>query len=264
MDLGIHGKHALVTGGVRGIGGAITRELLKEGVIVSATSRSKKAIQGFIESDPINVSNFRGIEIEISDSNLETELIAPIQKEVGPVDILVNNAGDTLGIVDPYCSTSDWRKVWRLNTEIPIELSNLLIPGMKEQHWGRIVNITSCAGLENSGPVVFSVTKAALTAYTRCMGRVLATEEEGIVMSAIFPGVVATENGHWKKVMAEDPERAEKYLQERCPIGRFGLEEEISPVVAFYCSQLASFSHGAIVPVDAGQSKHYMSFNYLS
>ena len=139
----------------------------------------------------------------------------------------------------------------------------MAIPQMKKNNWGRIVNITSCAGLENSGPVTYCVSKAQLTAYSRTMGRILATENENIVMSAIFPGVVATKGGHWEKKQKKDPEHVKKYLENRTPMKRFGSEEEIANVVTFYCSELASFSHGAIVPVDGGQSKHYMSFNYL-
>ncbi len=118
--------------------------------------------------------------------------------------------------------------------------------------------------MENSGPVTYTVSKAALTAYTRTMGRILASECKNIVMTAVFPGVVATKGGHWEKILKTNPAHAKKYLNERCPLGRFGKEDEISPVVTFYCSQLASFSHGAIVPVDAGQSRHFMTHNYLT
>ena len=135
---------------------------------------------------------------------------------------------------------------------------------MKKNGWGRIVNITSCAGLENMGPVTYGVSKSALTAYTRTMGRILATEAKNVVMSAVFPGVVKTKGGHWDKILKTNPKRAIKYLKERMPLGRFGRPSEISPIVVFHCSELASFSHGAIVPVDAGQSRHYMYFNYLS
>ena len=134
---------------------------------------------------------------------------------------------------------------------------------MKTQDWGRIVNITSGAGLENSGPVTFSASKAALTAYSRSMGRVLAIETSNVVMTAVSPGIVITEEGHWQKVLKERPEHAQKYIEERSPLGRFGEISEISPMVVLLCSEKASFCQGAIVPVDAGQSKHYMYFNYL-
>ena len=135
---------------------------------------------------------------------------------------------------------------------------------MKDNQWGRIINITSCAGLENSGPVTYSVSKSSLTVYTRTMGRILATEGGHVVMSAIYPGVVQTEGGHWDNVLKTNPSHAKKYLEERAPLKRFGSVSEIAPVVVFQCSDLASFSHGAIIPVDGGQSRHYSSFNYLS
>ncbi len=180
------------------------------------------------------------------------------------IEILVNNAGHNLNITNPYCSKKDWNNVLELNFFNSVNLCNYLIPKMKKNGWGRIVNITSCAGLENMGPVTYGVAKSALTAYTRTMGRILATESKNIVMSAVFPGVVITKGGHWDKILKNDPKRAKKYIKERMPLGRFGKPSEISPIVVFHCSQLASFSHGAIVPADAGQSRHYMYFNYLS
>ena len=200
---------------------------------------------------------------DLSNPDQIRDLVSFTNSKFGGVDILVNNAGHTMNVTDPHCSIDDWRAVFKLNFEVPVQLINALLPRMKSHKWGRIVNITSCAGLENSGPVTFSTAKAALTAYTRSMGRVLAMEEPGIVMTAVFPGVVLTKGGHWEKVLATNPEHADKYLSERCPVGRFGEIDEIGPIVAVYCSQLASFCHGAIIPVDAGQSKHFMSFNYM-
>ena len=133
---------------------------------------------------------------------------------------------------------------------------------MSKMNWGRIVNITSCAGLENSGPITFTAAKAALTAYTRSMGRVLAIEDPNIVMTALYPGVINTKGGHWEKILKDNPEHAKKYLRERCPLGRFGNVEEFAPAVAFYCSELASIAHGSIVGFDGGQSKHFTQYNY--
>ena len=117
--------------------------------------------------------------------------------------------------------------------------------------------------MENSGPVTFSVSKAALTAYTRSMGRVLAASDPSIVMTAVLPGVVITEDGHWQKLSMSDPEFLKSYLKERCPLGRFGTVAEIAEVVAFYCTEAVSFSHGSIVPIDGGQSKGYLTHNYM-
>ena len=94
------------------------------------------------------------------------------------------------------------------------------------------------------------------------MGRVLAIEDPGIVMTALYPGVIVTEGGHWDSILKENPKHAEQYIKERCPLGRFGNVNEFAPVVAFFCSNHASFSHGSIIGVDGGQSKHFTQYNY--
>jgi len=263
MDIGVEGRVALVTGGTRGIGKAIAIKLAEEGAHVVVTSRSKSQIEQLIrESHKKYKYDFLGIQSSLRIEELDL-LYLELSKLNLQVDILVNNAGDTLGVTDPFCGIKDWQEVINLNFLVPVELSRRFLPRMIQLDWGRVVNITSCAGLENSGPVTFSSSKAAITAYTRSMGRVLATMAQNVVMTAVFPGVVATKGGHWDEIIKTDPKRAEKYLSERCPLGRFGHENEVADTVLFYCSERVSFSHGAIVPVDGGQSKHYMYQNYL-
>jgi 3-oxoacyl-[acyl-carrier protein] reductase len=239
MNLGIEGKTALVTGGVHGIGKAIADGLREEGCNVLVTSTASE-----------------GIRVDFTQTDWQEGMREALDGV--KVDILVNNAGHTLNITDPYCSLAQWDLVLNLNFLAAVEMSNIVIPGMKKRDFGRIVNITSIAGIENSGPATFCCAKAALTTYTHCVGRILATESRNVVMSAVFPGVVITEGGHWDRKLKADPEHARRYLAERCPIGRFGTVKEIADVVVFQCSQLASFSHGAIIGVDGGQSKGYM------
>ena len=262
MDLGIKNKWALVTGGANGIGEQISIELAKHGVNLAVTSRDKKHLDKI--KNKIKTYNVKFIPIKLDFLKKSWLSILKRNLKKSQIDILVNNAGHNLNIKNPYCNKSDWDRIMDLNFYTAVQICNLLIPQMKKNKWGRIVNITSCAGLENMGPVTYGVSKAALTAYTRTMGRILATEANDVVMSAVFPGVVVTKGGHWDKILKTNPARAKKYLRERAPLKRFGKVNEISPVVAFYCSKLASFSHGAIIPVDAGQSRHYMYFNYLS
>lgn len=224
MDLGIKGKTALVTGGARGIGAGIVSALRHEGVEVQYTSRH------IHDTLPVGV------------------------------DILVNNIGHTLDVQDPFCDQTQWEAVMDINFYTAVRYSNRYAPGMMMRGWGRIVNITSCAGLENSGPVTYCVSKAALTAYTRCMGRVLASESPEVVITAVYPSIIKTEGGHWDK---QTPEHTQKYLDERVPTKRFQTVEEFAQVVLFYCSEQARCCHGAIISADQGQSRHYSAHNYL-
>ena len=262
MKLGINKKNAFITGGANGIGEAISIDLAKAGANIYVTSRSQKNILDLKKKLKKYGVKVDGVIVDFLKKNYLIKIKKFLQSK--NIEILVNNAGHNLNITNPYCSKKDWNNVLELNFFNSVNLCNYLIPKMKKNGWGRIVNITSCAGLENMGPVTYGVAKSALTAYTRTMGRILATESKNIVMSAVFPGVVITKGGHWDKILKNDPKRAKKYIKERMPLGRFGKPSEISPIVVFHCSELASFSHGAIVPADAGQSRHYMYFNYLS
>lgn len=257
MNLGIENKKALITGGATGIGKATAFELVREGVNVAITSRDHEKVTKVIEElNKILPGNY-AIGRDITEEGAPKDIITELTENFGNIDILINNAGSTLDILDPHCSIEDWRRIYRLGFEIVVELNNLVIPSMKKNNWGRIINITSLAGLENSGPVTYCATKAALTAYTRSMARVLATENSGIVMSAFIPGVVLTEEGHWQNILKTNPAHAEKYLRERTVLNRFGRPEEISPFIAMLCSEQASFAVGTIMPIDGGQSRQY-------
>ena len=263
MNLGLKGKKVLITGGATGIGKTIAEEFVKENANVVITSRSNERLQSSLRELGGKKNGNYGVVCDLNQNDMSVKLHSEIINNFGNIDILVNNIGSKLDISDPYCSIKHWRNIFRVNFEIAVELNNLFIPYMKNQDWGRILNITSLAGLENSGPVTYCVTKAALTAYSRTMGRILASETNNVVMTALMPGVVFTEDGDWAHNLENRPEHVEKYLKERCPLGRMGTTNEISPMAVFMCSELASFMHGAIVPVDAGQSKHFMFFNYL-
>ena len=255
MNLGLKGKRALITGGATGIGKSIAIDLAKEGVKLVITSRDPKELKKTLKEIGGEKPGHFGISCHLTNSGAPQKLAKRIFKEIGGLDIVVNNIGSSLGISDPFCPISDWRKLFRINLEVIIEINNQFIPYMMKRKWGRIVNISSAASMENNGPVPYCASKAALTAYSRSMARVLAPQN--IVMSAILPGVVLTERGHWAQVLKERPEHAERYLRERCPLGRFGRPQEISPMVVMLCSELASFAQGAIVPIDGAQGRHF-------
>ena len=257
MELGLSGKKAIITGGATGIGKAIALDLAKEGVQVAITSRNEENLKQTLSELGGRERGHYYVVSDIMDEGEPARVAAEIRREMGDPDIVVNNVGDTLGITDPMCPIADWRKVFRLNLEVHVEMNNACIPYMKSRKWGRIVNISAGASMENSGPVPYCSMKAAYTAYSRSMGRVLAPDN--IVMSALLPGVVLTERGHWSKVLDERPQHADTYLAERTVLKRFGDPHEISPMVVLLCSELASFCQGSIVPVDGGQARHYFN-----
>ena len=264
MELGLKGRRALVTGGALGIGQAIALDLAREGALVYIASRKADALQKTLDLLAGIAPGHAGSACEIERDGEPRQLVERVRADFGEPDILVNNVGHTQDVTDPYCPLSDWRRVFRLNFEVAVEMSNLVLPHMKAQDWGRIVNITAGSALENNGPVTYCASKAAITAYTRSMGRILALETSNVVMSGVMPGVVLTEGGYWDGVLRERPEHAEKYLQERTVLRRFGQPSEISPTVVMLCSEKASFCQGCIFLVDAGQARHFMYHAFMS
>ena len=252
MNFGLKGKNVLVTGASRGIGKSICKNLINEGCNVLAVSKTQSHLDELKKELGENLYTYC---IDLTDIGSEYKVLSESGFASEGVDILINNLGDTLGIKDPLCSWNSWNKVWTVDMKSTIEFTRLIIPYMERMKWGRIVNISSLAGLENQGPVTHCTIKSAIAAYTRCMGRIYA--KDGIVISCVHPGAVITEDGHWSKVMQEDPEHGKNYLKTNCPLGKFGEPDDIGTIVTMLCSQQAKFCQGTIMPVDGGQSKHF-------
>ena len=253
MDLGIKGKLALVTGAGRGLGYSIALNLAQEGVKVVIISRTQNDLDRLMKEMGGKEAGHYSIACDLTEESMSAKVVQELQQKCGNPDIVINNLGGTLDIKDPFCSLADWRKIWRINLEITIEINNLLVPYMQKQKWGRIVNISSISALENQGPVPYCSVKAALVAYTRSLGRFLAPE--GIVMTSLLPGAVFTEGGYWDISSKTNPEHVQKYLNERMAIKRFGTLDEIGTITTFLCSQQVSFCVGSAFLVDGGQGR---------
>jgi len=252
MDLGIRGKSALVTAGGRGIGRSIADSLVKEGVRVAIVARTQADLDDFVTK---HGKPNMGILCDLETEDGPSFLISQLNEHFTSPDIIVHNLGGTLDVTDPFCSVSQWRRVYRLNLEVGVELNRELVPEMQRRQWGRVVHISSIASLENQGPVPYCAMKAALNAYVRSFGRFVSPD--GVCISTLLPGAVFTHDGYWDAASRERPDHVKKYLDERMAIKRFGTTDEIGAMAAFLCSQHASFIVGSAILVDGGQGRAF-------
>lgn len=252
MDLKIAGKRALVTAGGRGLGRSIAECLAAEGVSVAVVSRTKKDVESFVAQ---HGKSHCALTYDLVEEDAPSRMVGELLDRFGHPDIVVHNLGGSLDISDPFCSISEWRKVYRFNLEVAVELNLKLVPNMQKNRWGRIVHISSIAALENQGTVPYCAMKAALSSYTRSFGRYVA--KDNINISAVLPGAVFTEGGYWDVASKTRPDHVKKYLAERMAIQRFGVPDEIGRVVTFLCSEHASFVVGSSVLVDGGQGRTF-------
>ena len=257
MNLRIKGKKALVTASGRGIGRSIAKALAEEGVILTVIARTESDVKSLIKEIGGKTKGHKYIIMDLMRSGSVNKVVDYMHNVNFCPDIIVHNLGGTLDINDPFCAITEWKKIFKFNLEIAVELNLALIPKMREKKWGRIVHISSISGSENHGPIPYCSAKAALNAYVRSLGRVLAPD--GISVSAVLPGAIFTEGGYWDKAVKERPQHVDKYLKERMAIRRFGKLEEISKLVAFMCSEYAAFCVGSLIPVDGGQGR---TFNF--
>lgn len=153
MELSLKGKRALVTAAGRGIGRAISQSLAREGAKVAVFSRVQEDIDSLVDAMGGEEGGHYGQSFDLLPEGAPGKLVEILRDRFGPIDIVIHNLGGTLDITDPLCSLDDWRKVWRFNFEVAVELNQALLPHMRDQGWGRVVHIASTSSVENNGPI---------------------------------------------------------------------------------------------------------------
>jgi 3-oxoacyl-[acyl-carrier protein] reductase len=247
------GKVAIVTAAAgAGIGQAAARRLASEGANVVVSDIHERRTKEVC--DDITQKTGRetlGIICDVRHREQVDNMVRQALEKWGKVDILINNAG--INRLSPVVNMDDdtWNLVIWTNLYGTFFCSRAVLPSMIKQKWGRIINLSSIAQWEGSpmGESHYCAAKAAISAFTRCLAREVA--KEGITVNAIAPGVA------WNPFLARIyPEEATKEWLQRMPMGRFGTPEEIASVIAFLCSDEASYITGEVVTVAGGLYFH--------
>jgi acetoacetyl-CoA reductase len=234
---------AVVSGGTRGIGAAISKALKAEGYAVAANyAGNDEAAAKFKAETGIPVYKW-----DVSNYKACAEGLAKIAHEIGPIDILVNNAGITRDVMFHKMTPEQWYDVVNTNLNSLFNMTRPVIDGMRERGFGRIVNISSINGQKGQvGQTNYTATKAGEIGFTKSLAQENAGK--GITVNAICPGYIATD-----MVKAVPAEVLEKSVLPLIPVRRLGEPEEVARSVVFLVSEDSGFITGSTLTVNGGQ-----------
>jgi 3-oxoacyl-[acyl-carrier protein] reductase len=253
LDLGIEGRVALVMGASKGLGRAVAAALAREGARVAVASRDPERIEEAAAQVAAEAGgDVRGFAADTGDLEQLAALAGGVTSALGPIEILVTNTGgpplgDPLGF-----ERDDWETAYRNLVLAPLALIGAVVPAMREARWGRIVNVTSIATKEPiPGLMLSNSHRLAAVGAFKTLADTLA--RDGILVNSVAPGRIATD-----RIAGMQGKRLEEIVDQEqpdVPVGRLGRAEEFGDVVAFLCSERASYVCGANLLVDGGVAR---------
>jgi acetoacetyl-CoA reductase len=240
------GQVALVTGGTRGIGAAITAMMAREGAKVGAGysrgAESAEKLQKNLASEGAHISVHQGRVDEPDDCQ---RVVKEVLDKWGRIDFLINNAGITIDKTVRKMTDDDWNQVLAVNLSGTFRMTKAVLEHMIERGSGRIVNISSVIGQTgNVGQANYAASKAGLFGLTKSLALEMA--QRGITVNAVAPGFIGTE------MVAAIPKEALDRVVSRIPQRRLGMPDEVARVVCFLCENDSSYITGAVYTVNGG------------
>lgn len=233
---------AIVTGGTRGIGEAVSLALKELGMTVAANYAGNEA-KAKEFTDRTGIKSYKW---DVGDHQACLDGCAQVEQELGPIDVVVNNAGITRDGVLQRMSFDDWNEVIRVNLGGCFNMAKACFGGMRERGWGRIVNIGSINGQAGQyGQVNYAAAKSGIHGFTKALAQEGA--KYGVTVNALAPGYIDTD-----MVAAVPPAVLEKIVA-KIPVGRLGRADEIARGVAFLCGEDAGFVTGSTLSLNGGQ-----------
>lgn len=233
---------ALVTGGIRGIGAAVAVQLKNDGYTVIANYvENEQGAEKFSSETDIPVERF-----DVSDVTICQEAIEKLQKRYGFIDTLIHNAGITRDNFMHKSTHDQWHDVINTNLNSCYYVTRPLIEKMRENHFGRIVFMSSINALKGQmGQTNYSASKAGIIGFAKSLA--LENAKKGITVNIVAPGYIDTD------MTKGIPEKIKESIIEQIPSGRFGKPEEIAKAVSFFCQEGSAFITGETLNINGGQ-----------
>ena len=244
----LEGKAAIVTGGTRGVGKAIALAYAREGADVAINyTRSQDAALAIVNEMEKMGRKGLSFKVDVADSKQVKEMVDKVIGEFGHVDILVNNAGISQPAMLYKMTEEQWDRVVDVHLKGSFNMIQAVSGPMMEQESGKIINVTSTAGLVGTvGQINYSAAKGGVVTMTKSAARELARKK--INVNCISLGVVETD---MTRKLQEDP-KLRKIYEDRILLGRFARTEDVTPVFVFLASSESDYMTGQILSVDGG------------
>ena len=245
---GGHGRVALVTGGMGGLGETIATKMVDAGYRVVVTySPGNTKHREWVAAMKDNGYEITAVQCDVADMDSCARAVAEVQNKVGAIDILVNNAGITRDMTFKKMDKLNWDAVMRTNIDSLFNMSKQVVDGMVERNWGRVINVSSVNGSKGAfGQTNYSAAKAGVHGFTKALA--LEVARKNVTVNTISPGYIGT-----KMVTAIPEEILNTKILPQIPVGRLGKPEEVAGLIIYLASDEAAFVTGANIAINGGQ-----------